>query len=61
MTPTFENTETPVLLKKSLVVHQTSQGPTVNEVAAQVLRKALKTRYPERDLDPDQTMIGTPQ
>lgn len=61
MTPTVENTETPVLLKKSLVVHQTSQGPTVNEVAAQVLRKALKTLYPERDLDPDQTMIGTPQ
>jgi hypothetical protein len=26
-----------------------------------MLRKALKTRYPERDLDPDQTMIGTPQ
>jgi hypothetical protein len=61
MTEHTESTQTPVLLKKSLVVHQTSQGPTVNEVAAQMLRKALKTQFPEQDIDPDHTMIGTPR
>ena len=61
MTPHSENTESPALLTKSLVTHQTSQGPTVDEVAAQMLRKALKTKFPQRDLDPDHTLIGTPQ
>ena len=61
MTEHLEDTETPALLKKSQVIHQTSRGPTVDEVAALLLRQALKARYPERDIDPDQTMIGTPQ
>jgi hypothetical protein len=61
MTERSENTETRALLKKSQVIHQTSRGPTVDEVAAQMLRQALKVLHPERDLDPDQTMIGTPQ
>lgn len=56
-----ENAVTRALLKKSQVIHQTTRGPTVNEVAAQTLRQALKELYPEQDLDPDQTMIGTPQ
>ncbi|MFU2330601.1 hypothetical protein [Pseudomonas sp. NFX98] len=54
-------TEPPVLLKKSLVVHQTSQGPTVDEVASQMLRQGLKALYPERDIDPEHTMLATPQ
>lgn len=61
MTEHSENTETPALLKKSQVIHQTSRGPTVDVVAAQILRQALKELHPERDLNPDQTMIGTPQ
>lgn len=54
-------TEPPVLLKKSLVIHQTSLGPTVDEVASQMLRQGLKALYPERDIDPELTMLGTPQ
>ena len=61
MTDSVDNLRPPVLLKKNLVVRQTSQGPTVDEVAAQMLRKALKERFPERDIDPDHTLIGTPQ
>ncbi|MGH8386962.1 MAG: hypothetical protein ACRESJ_15945 [Pseudomonas sp.] len=61
MTEQTENTETPALLQKSQVVHQINLGPTVDQVAAQLLRQALKTLYPERDIDPDQTLIGTPQ
>ncbi|MFY0730055.1 hypothetical protein [Pseudomonas sp. NFX15] len=56
-----ENTESPVLLKKSQVIHQTSQGPTVDEVAAQLLRKALKALYPNQDLEPGHVLVGTPQ
>lgn len=54
-------TEPPVLLKKSLVIYQTSQGPTVDEVATQILRQGLKALYPERDIDPEHTMLATPQ
>ena len=61
MTEHSANTDTPALLKKSQVVHQTSRGPTVDEVAAQLLREALEGLYPGRDIDPDQTLIGTPQ
>ena len=61
MTEPTENTDTHALLEKSQVVHQTSRGPTVEEVAAQLLRQALEALYPERDIDPDQTLIGTPQ
>lgn len=61
MTEPTANTDTHALLEKSQVVHQTSRGPTVEEVAAQLLRQALEALYPERDIDPDQTLIGTPQ
>ena len=55
-----ETANTP-LPKKSTAAHETRQGPTVSDVAAQMLRQALKERYPTRDLDPDQILIGTPQ
>ena len=42
MTEPTENTDTHALLEKSQVVHQTSRGPTVEEVAAQLLRQALE-------------------
>ncbi|CAI8770961.1 hypothetical protein [Pseudomonas sp. IT-P176] len=61
MTEHTENTDTHALLEKSQVVHQTSRGPTVDEVAARLLRRALEELYPERNIDPDQTLIGTPQ
>jgi len=61
MIESADNVRPPVLLKKNLVVRQTSQGPTVDEVAAHMLRKALKATFPERDIDPDHTLIGTPQ
>ena len=61
MTDHPENTQTPGLLKKSQVNYQTSRGPTVDSVAALLLRQALKALQPERKIDPDQTMIGTPQ
>ena len=49
MTEPTANTDTHALLEKSQVVHQTSRGPTVEEVAAQLLRQALEALYPERD------------
>ncbi|MGH8348982.1 MAG: hypothetical protein ACRES5_20845, partial [Pseudomonas sp.] len=61
MTDHPEKAHTPALLKKSQVIHQTSRGPSVSEVAALLLRQALKVLQPEREIDPDQTMIGTPQ
>ena len=61
MTEHTENTDTHALLEKSQVVHQTSRGPTVDEVAARLLRRALEELYPERNIDPGQTLIGTPQ
>ena len=61
MTAPSENAETHALLEKSQIIHQTSRGPTVDEVAAELLRQALKVLYPDRYIDPDRTMIGTPQ
>lgn len=49
------------LLDKSRLVNLTSHGPTLGDVAAQMLSEALRGRYPERVLDPDECMIGTPQ
>ena len=61
MTEHSANTETHALLQKSQIVHQTSRGPTVDEVASAVLRQALEALYPQRKIDPEQAMIGTPQ
>jgi hypothetical protein len=55
-----ETVNTP-LPNKSTAAHETSQVPTVSDVAAQMLRQTLKERFPTRDLDPDQILIGTPQ
>ncbi|MHA3734236.1 hypothetical protein ACXR0M_01035 [Pseudomonas sp. Eth.TT006] len=51
----------PVLLQKGLLIHKISQGPTVDEVGAHMLRTALKSLYPHLELDPDHTLLGTPQ
>ena len=49
------------LLDKSRLVNLTSHGPTLGDVAAQMLSEALRGRYPERVLDPDVCMIVSPQ
>lgn len=61
MTEQTDNSPVPVQLKNNLVLQQVSQGPTVDEVAAHVLRDALKKQFPDRTLDPDHTWIGTPR
>lgn len=43
------------------LVAQSSQGPSLSEVAADVLRTALKQQYPTLDIDPDQTLIISPR
>ncbi|MNZ28941.1 hypothetical protein D3C78_461850 [compost metagenome] len=52
MTDHPENTQTPGLLKKSQVSYQTNRGPTVDSVAALLLRQALKVLQPEREIGP---------
>ena len=49
------------LKEKSDLVSQTSHGPTLNEVASHVLRRALKTLYATLDIDPDHAFVATPQ
>lgn len=49
------------LLDKSRLVNLTSHGPTLGDVAAQMLGEALRALYPDLALDPDECMIGTPQ
>ncbi|WP_166221961.1 dermonecrotic toxin domain-containing protein [Pseudomonas atagonensis] len=49
------------LLGKSELVSQTSHGPTLGTVASQVLSDALKEMYPDLTIDPDRSMIATPQ
>ncbi len=49
------------LLDKSRLVNLTSHGPTLGDVASQMLSEALRGQYPALVLDPDECMIGTPQ
>jgi hypothetical protein len=49
------------LLDKSRLVNLTSHGPTLGDVAAQMLGEALRALYPDLALDPNECMIGTPQ
>lgn len=49
------------LVEKSDLVSQTSHGPTLNAVAAQLLRQGLEEHYPQLHIDPDKTFVGTPQ
>ncbi|OPG69703.1 hypothetical protein B1218_38730, partial [Pseudomonas ogarae] len=45
---------------RSTLVNQLLAGPTYPEVAAMLLRNALKKLYPSLDLDPHTTVIGEP-
>ncbi|WLH79307.1 hypothetical protein PSH81_26960 [Pseudomonas sp. FP2335] len=42
------------------LVTQMSTGPAFREVAATLLREQLQELYPDLDLDPNVTMVGTP-
>lgn len=42
------------------LITQMSTGPAFREVAAAMLREQLQTLYPNLDLDPNVTMVGTP-
>lgn len=61
--PMSESTRTiiaPPLLKKSRLVEQTSGGPTLQEAAVEMLRKALKKNFAQLQVAPDDIMLMTP-
>lgn len=59
-TSTSANNAT-LLLDRSKLVSLTNQGPSLDDASSQVLSEALKKLYPLLDIDPDQTLIVTPQ
>ncbi|RON51060.1 dermonecrotic toxin domain-containing protein [Pseudomonas frederiksbergensis] len=62
MTPTPPpQSATTLLQEKSALISQTNQGPGLKEVGAKLLRDALSQQYPELAIDPDRTLIVTPQ
>ena len=59
-TPIAPKDSTP-LLEKSDLVSQTSHSPLPSEVASDLLREKLATRYPALNIAPDKTLVATPQ
>ncbi|MGB5828778.1 MAG: DUF6543 domain-containing protein [Pseudomonas mandelii] len=59
-TPPPQNDSTP-LLDTCDLVSLTSHGPTLSEVASQLLRQALKKLSPDLQIDPDNAFVGTPR
>ena len=59
-TPIVPKDSTP-LLEKSDLVSQTSHSPLPSEVASDLLREKLATRYPALNIAPDKTLVATPQ
>jgi len=59
-TPAPKNASKLLQGKISLII-QTSEGPSLDEAAAKLLRDTLKQQYPELDIDPDRTLLVTPQ
>lgn len=49
------------LLKQSRLVELTGRGYSLRQVASVVLREALMQRFPEQLIDPDRTMLASPQ
>lgn len=60
MTKTTRTDLAPPLLNKSQLIEQTSDGPTLQEAARQLLGKALQKAFPEQRIDPDKAMLMTP-
>jgi len=50
-----------LLQEKSSLIIQTSEGPSLDVTAAELLRSTLKQQYPELNIDPDRTLLVTPQ
>ncbi len=48
------------LLEKALLTHLNYEGPTIHEVATNLLRVQLKILYPDLGIDPDTTVIAAP-
>ncbi|VVO79616.1 hypothetical protein PS862_01759 [Pseudomonas fluorescens] len=61
MTDTIDSGKTEPLVEKSDLVNQTSHGPTLHEVASQLLRQMLKEQFTDLDIDPDKAVVGSPQ
>ena len=59
-TPPPQNDSTP-LLDTCDLVSLTSHGPTLSEVASQLLHQALKKLSPDLQIDPDNAFVGTPR
>jgi hypothetical protein len=55
-----QNDSTP-LVHTSDLISQTSHGPTLDQVASQLLRRALKELYPQLEIDPDAAVVASPQ
>ncbi|MFJ3371781.1 dermonecrotic toxin domain-containing protein [Pseudomonas sp. NPDC086251] len=60
MSETIPTPTAPLLLNKSLLVELTSDGPTLHDAAAELLRQALKKTFPDQQIDPDKTMLMSP-
>lgn len=60
MSETIRTNIAPQLLNKSRLVEQTSGGPILHDAAAQLLRKALTTQFPDLQIDPDTALLATP-
>ncbi|ALI01381.1 hypothetical protein C1Y08_04085 [Pseudomonas sp. FW306-02-F02-AA] len=59
--PLETSSDTTRLVEKSDLVTLTSHGPTLNQIASNLMTQALKELYPDLDIDPDHAMIATPQ
>jgi hypothetical protein len=63
MTSITDTSDSPLLPRfysTATLITQLSTGPAFREVAAALLRRELKARYPQLDIDPNSTMVGTP-
>lgn len=50
----------PALQQSALIKRLNSQGPSIQEVASDLLANELKRLYPNLDIDPDTTLVVTP-
>ncbi len=59
--PTVDSEHAQPLVEKNHQINLISRGPLLHEVASHLLRRMLKEQYPELDIDPDKTKLGSPQ
>ncbi|PRA27044.1 hypothetical protein CQZ99_06410 [Pseudomonas poae] len=51
---------TPALRQQTILQVLGSGGPSIQEVASQLLARELKSLYPNADIPPDTTLVVTP-